>query len=73
MNKLNYGTDYELFILDIIKHKYKNCWLWEDIPENILDVKYYNNKICDDIGCDIIGITEDNIIEYIQCKNYSTT
>ena len=58
----------------IIKDKYKNCYLWEDIPCNILESRFYkDNKICDDIGCDIIGINQDNTIDYIQCKNYSTT
>ncbi len=45
-----------------------------DVPSNILDKRFYKNyKICDDIGCDIIGINNDDTIDYIQCKNYSTT
>lgn len=75
MNKLKDGEDYEKYILNIIKDKYKECYLWKDISQNILDLKFYNknNNICDDIGCDIIGIKNDNSIDYIQCKNYSTT
>ena len=79
MTHIENGKEYEIYIRDIIKSKYKDCWLWEDIPINILDNRFYKNisdgssKICDDIGCDIIGITHNNIIEYIQCKNYSTT
>jgi predicted helicase len=71
--KLQHGLEYEIYILNIIKSKYKNCWLWNDIPYNILNERFYkNNNICDDIGCDIIGINYDDTIDYIQCKNYST-
>ena len=74
MNKLKDGKEYETYIHNIIKDKYKNCYLWEDIPCNILEARFYKDtKICDDIGCDIIGINHDNTIDYIQCKNYSTT
>ena len=74
MNKLKNGEEYEKYILNIIKDKYKSCYLWKDIPKDILPENYYkNDKICDDIGCDIIGINHDDSINYIQCKNYSTT
>jgi superfamily II DNA or RNA helicase len=74
MNKLKDGEEYEKYILNIIKDKYKSCYLWKDIPKNILpENNYKNDKICDDIGCDIIGINHNNTIDYIQCKNYSTT
>jgi superfamily II DNA or RNA helicase len=74
MDKLKNGYEYEIYILNIIKTKYKSCYLWKDIPENIVPCNFYiNNKICDDIGCDIVGINHDNSIDYIQCKNYSTT
>ena len=74
MNKLKEGKEYEDYILNIIKEKYKYSYLWQDIPNNILETRFYkNNKICDDIGCDIIGINHDDSIDYIQCKNYSTT
>ena len=74
MNKLKDGHEYELYVLNIIKTKYNSCWLWKDIPDNILPQQFYKNKlICDDIGCDIIGINKDDTIDYIQCKNYSTT
>jgi predicted helicase len=74
MNKLKDGEEYEKYILNIIKDKYKSCYLWKDIPKDILPKNYYkNDRICDDIGCDIIGINHDDSIDYIQCKNYSTT
>ena len=74
MNKLKDGKEYEAYIHDIIKDKYKNCYLWQDIPCYILESRFYKDtNICDDIGCDIIGINHDNSIDYIQCKNYSTT
>ena len=74
MNKLKDGEDYERYVLNIIKDKYKKCYLWKYIPDNILEIRFYkNNNICDDIGCDIIGIKNDDTIDYIQCKNYSTT
>jgi len=72
---LQQGTQYEIYVRDIIKEKYSNCWLWKDIPSEILIelefIKDIKNK-CDDIGCDILAKTKDNIYEYIQCKNYST-
>jgi superfamily II DNA or RNA helicase/phage anti-repressor protein len=74
MNKLKNGEEYEKYILNIIKEKYNQCYLWKDIPKDILNLHFYkNDKICDDIGCDIIGIKKDGTIDYIQCKNYSTT
>ncbi len=66
------GVAYEKYVYDTIKNNYKNCYLWNDIPINTLSDKFYKNgKICDDIGCDIIGINHDNTIDYIQCKNYN--
>jgi superfamily II DNA or RNA helicase len=72
---LEQGTNYEIYIRDIIKEKYSECWLWKDIPKQILleldfikDIK--NN--CDDIGCDILCKRDNDEYEYIQCKNYST-
>ena len=74
MNKLTQGENYEKYIYDIIKDKYVQCYLWKNIPVNILDSRFYkNNLICDDIGCDIIGVKDSGEIDYIQCKNYSTT
>jgi superfamily II DNA or RNA helicase len=74
-NLLKQGTDYEIYIRDIIKNKYKNCWLWKDIPNEILLELGFINEIninCDDIGCDILAKNHNNTYEYIQCKNYST-
>ena len=72
---LEQGNNYEIYIRDIIKEKYSECWLWKDIPRQILlelefikDIK--NN--CDDIGCDILCKRDNGEYEYIQCKNYST-
>jgi hypothetical protein len=73
-NLYQIGLEYEKYVLETVKNNYKSCYRWNDIPINILSSKFYNNnKICDDIGCDIIGINHDNTIDYIQCKKYSTT
>ena len=54
---LQQGTNYEIYVRDIIKEKYKKCWIWNDIPNEILleleFIKDIKNK-CDDIGCDIL-------------------
>ena len=72
---LEQGTNYEIYVRDIIKEKYSECWLWKDIPNQILleleYIKDIKNK-CDDIGCDIVCKKETGEYEYIQCKNYST-
>ena len=72
MTKLQNGLDYELYIHNIIKHNYLNCWLWNDTPDNILlELGFKIN--CDDIGCDIVCQNHDLTFIFIQCKNYSTT
>ena len=38
---LQQGTNYEIYVRDIIKEKYKECWIWKDIPNEILLIKYY--------------------------------
>jgi len=72
---LQQGTNYEIYVRDIIKEKYKECWVWNDIPNEILleleFIKDIKNK-CDDIGCDILCKKHNGEYEYIQCKNYST-
>jgi superfamily II DNA or RNA helicase/phage anti-repressor protein len=72
---LQQGTNYEIYVRDIIKEKYNNSWLWKDIPSEILleleFIKDIKNK-CDDIGCDILCKKTNGEYEYIQCKNYST-
>lgn len=76
INKLNTGQEYEKYILKIIESKYKFCWLWNDVPKNILKTYNFINcekETCDDIGCDIVAQTFDDKFEFIQCKNYSTT
>ena len=72
---LQQGTNYEIYVKDIIKEKYSECWLWKDIPNNILlELQFIKdiNKKCDDIGCDILCKKTSGEYEYIQCKNYST-
>lgn len=72
---LKQGTEYEIYIRDIINNKYQYCWLWKDIPKEILLKLGFINDIknkCDDIGCDILAKNYDDTYEYIQCKNYST-
>ena len=72
---LEIGTNYEIYVKDIIKSKYTNCWLWKDIPNEVLLVLGFIKDIkqnCDDIGCDILAKKLDNTYEYIQCKYYST-
>jgi len=72
---LQQGTNYEIYVRDIIKEKYTNSWLWRDIPSDVLleleFIKDIKNK-CDDIGCDILCKRNNGEYEYIQCKNYST-
>jgi superfamily II DNA or RNA helicase len=72
---LQQGTNYEIYVRDIIKEKYTNSWLWKDIPNEILleleFIKDIKNK-CDDIGCDILCKRDNGEYDYIQCKNYST-
>ena len=72
---LQLGTEYEIYVRNTIKTKYSNCWLWKDIPKEVLfDLGFINDikNTCDDIGCDILAKKHDNTYEYIQCKNYST-
>jgi superfamily II DNA or RNA helicase len=72
---LQQGTNYEIYVRNIIKEKYANSWLWKDIPSEILleleFIKDIKNK-CDDIGCDILCKKTSGEYDYIQCKNYST-
>jgi hypothetical protein len=75
MSALEKGLEYEKYVFDIIKDKYENIWLWQDIPKDVLiNLKFINqdNENCDDIGCDILAFS-NNIYYFIQCKNYSTT
>ena len=72
---LHLGTEYEIYVKNIIKDKYQNLWLWKDIPKSILlELKFISHidSACDDIGCDILAQNYDNTYDYIQCKNYST-
>lgn len=79
-NNLNkeYGTQYEIYVQTYLinTNKYKNCYLWKDVPKNILmQFKFIDNEnqICNDCGCDIICVTHNNEFVFVQCKNYSTT
>ena len=73
--KLEAGLEYEIYVKNIIKHKYKNTWLWTELPKDILFkigcIKNITDK-CDDIGCDIVCQYHDDTFVFIQCKNYST-
>lgn len=60
---LQQGTQYEIYVRDIITEKYSNCWLWKDIPTDILleleFIKDIKNK-CDNIG--VLLLIEEIII-----------
>ena len=78
MNRLEKGQIYEKYILSIVKSNYKICKLWskitltgiKEIDDKLKLFMNKKNEICDDIGCDIIGINFDNSFEFIQCKDY---
>jgi superfamily II DNA or RNA helicase len=73
MNKpLENGIKYEIYTKNIISNKYLNCWLWKEVPNQILIDLEFNEK-SDDIGCDIVCQNHDLSFVFIQCKNYSTT
>jgi superfamily II DNA or RNA helicase len=72
---LQQGTQYENYVLEVLKLKYQSIWLWKDVPREILLELNFIKDItcsCDDIGCDILARNHDNTYDYIQCKNYST-
>ena len=74
--KLESGHEYEVYVKNIIKDKYKNTWLWMELPKEVLlEIECIQNinECCDDIGCDIVCQLHDNSYVFIQCKNYSTT
>ena len=74
--KLEVGLEYEIYVKNIIKDKYKDIWLWSELPKEVLlDIGCIQNiyESCDDIGCDIVCQLFDNSFIFIQCKNYSTT
>jgi len=73
-----YGNQYEEYTLNFLikSNKYKSCYLWKDVPkEHLLKFKLINDleQQCQDVGCDILCITQNNKYAFIQCKNYSTT
>jgi len=75
MSSLIEGHKYEKYVKSFLQNKYKNIWLWNETPINILhtlNIIPFSKTSCDDIGCDIIAETYDNIYHFIQCKNYST-
>jgi len=75
MTSLIEGHKYEKYVKSFLQNKYKNIWLWNETPINILhalNIIPISQTSCDDIGCDIIAETNDNIFHFIQCKNYST-
>jgi superfamily II DNA or RNA helicase len=75
MTALKDGTAYEEYVLKILTPKYKNIWMWKNIPKNIIKkLGFINDECenCDDIGCDILAELSSGEHDYIQCKNYST-
>lgn len=75
MDSLIHGDKYEHYVKLFLTNKYKNIWLWNEIPINILhnlNIIPVTQTVCDDIGCDILAETDDNNYHFIQCKNYST-
>ncbi len=36
-NKLEQGKEYEKYVLKIVKESYKNAWLWDEIPMEIVE------------------------------------
>ena len=79
MNRLIKGTKYEKYILLMTQQNYKLCRLWKDatltgikdIDDKLKLFVSKSGKICDDVGCDILGINFDDSIDFIQCKDYS--
>ena len=69
---LQNGIEYEIYTKNIILTKYLNCWLWNEVPSQIL-IELEFNENSDDIGCDIVCQNHDLSFVFIQCKNYSTT
>ena len=73
------GYTYEKYILNFItnaKNEYDNAWLFKDTPEYIISktllyksYDLYSKYRNSDIGADIVAI-KNNIIYFIQCKNY---
>lgn len=75
MDSIIHGAKYEQYVKFFLTKKYKHIWLWNEIPIDILqklNIISPTQITCDDIGCDILAETNDNIYHYIQCKNYST-
>jgi superfamily II DNA or RNA helicase/phage anti-repressor protein len=75
MAALIHGTKYEHYVKRFIANNYKSIWLWNEIPINILhelNIIPCTQTTCDDIGCDILALTNNNEYCFIQCKNYST-
>jgi len=75
MASLEHGLKYEKFVKQFLTNKYKNIWLWSEIPIDILHKLHIiesNETNCTDIGCDILAETSENIYHFIQCKNFST-
>ena len=75
MESNHHGTAYEVYVKRFISHKYKNTWLWNEIPFEVLqqlNIITTEQTTCEDIGCDILAQTEGGEFHFIQCKNYST-
>ena len=75
MDSIIHGAKYETYVKLFLTNKYKSIWLWNEIPIDILhklNIIPSTQISCDDIGCDLLAETNENIYHFIQCKNYST-
>jgi hypothetical protein len=78
----NKGYSYEQFVynnLQLDKNNFDNVWFYKDVPENIIaktslydTYELYSKYRNCDIGVDLVGI-KNNIVYFIQCKNYDNT
>lgn len=73
MNTTEIGNLYEEYILKILEKEYDHIWLTKNVPSEIIkkcNLQIFNDIITCDIGFDIIAVKND-IITFIQCKNYT--
>ena len=88
MNNIIKGHQYEEFINNYLNslNNIKNSYLWKDVSEYVLfDYKFINSYTlhrlnikngCNplqDIGTDILYITNDDECIIVQCKNYTNS
>ena len=76
------GYTYEEYVynkLKVNKNNFDDIWFFKHVPEYIIaktslydSYEIYTKYRNDDIGADLVGI-KNNIIFFIQCKNYDDT